>query len=230
MRVCTYVCVCVCICICTCVCVKICVKISVATCRAVCSAICNMNMECTCYGLATITRLLKITGLFCRIAECSLFSRALLRNRPMILRSLLIVATPYVYMCVCINICTCVRKYVCMCVCMYVCMYVCMCAWQPHWVLAVLSALPPALCVCRERVTWFYVRMFPDIRVCMCVCKYICVCACVCAHGCVCVSALPPALCVISVSGTWNESHIWCGAAMISRLLKIIGLFCKRAL
>jgi len=43
------------------------------------------------YGVATISRLLKIIGLFCRIA--SLY-RALLQKRPMILRSLLILATP----------------------------------------------------------------------------------------------------------------------------------------
>jgi len=44
------------------------------------------------YGVATISRLLKITGSF---AESSLFYRALLQKRPTILRSLLIVATPY---------------------------------------------------------------------------------------------------------------------------------------
>jgi len=43
------------------------------------------------YGVATISRLLKIIGLFCRI---SLFYWALLQKRPIILRSLLIVATP----------------------------------------------------------------------------------------------------------------------------------------
>jgi len=43
---------------------------------------------------ATIDRLLKIIGLFCRIL--SLY-RALLHSRPIILRSLLIVATPYAY-------------------------------------------------------------------------------------------------------------------------------------
>jgi len=44
------------------------------------------------YGVATISRLLNIIGLFCRI--WSLY-RALLQKRPIILRSLLIVATPY---------------------------------------------------------------------------------------------------------------------------------------
>jgi len=44
------------------------------------------------YGVATISRLLKIIGLFCRIP---FFYRALLQKRPVILRNLLIVATPY---------------------------------------------------------------------------------------------------------------------------------------
>ena len=47
------------------------------------------------YGVATIGRLLKITGLF---AEYRLFHRALLRKRPVILRSLLMVATPYCFL------------------------------------------------------------------------------------------------------------------------------------
>jgi len=54
------------------------------------------------YGVATISRLLKIIGLF---AEYSLFYRALLQERPMILRSLLIEATPYSLKSVCLSIC-----------------------------------------------------------------------------------------------------------------------------
>jgi len=49
------------------------------------------NLACM-YGVATISRLLKIIGLF---AEYHLFYRALLQKRPIILRSLLIIATPY---------------------------------------------------------------------------------------------------------------------------------------
>ena len=44
------------------------------------------------YGVATISRLLKIKVSF---PEYRLFYRALLQKRPMVLRSLLIVATPY---------------------------------------------------------------------------------------------------------------------------------------
>ena len=46
------------------------------------------------YGMATISRLLKIIGLFCKYC---LFRRADLQKRPIISRSLLIVATPYNY-------------------------------------------------------------------------------------------------------------------------------------
>jgi len=51
--------------------------------------ICDMTYS---YGVATISRLLKKTGPFCRILS---FYRALLQKRPMIWRSLLIEATPY---------------------------------------------------------------------------------------------------------------------------------------
>jgi hypothetical protein len=68
-------------------------------------------------------------------------------------------------------------------------------------------------CVCMRvymSCVWFcYPRSFKSIlvRVFMCVCVCVCMCACVCI------------ICV------------WCyGVATISRLLKIIGLFCKRAL
>jgi len=46
------------------------------------------------YGVATISRLLKNIGLFCRIC---LFYGALLQKKTIILRSLLMVATPYHY-------------------------------------------------------------------------------------------------------------------------------------
>jgi len=50
----------------------------------------SMNMVGR-YGVATNRRLLKITGLFCRISSVY---RVLLQKRPIILRSLLIEATP----------------------------------------------------------------------------------------------------------------------------------------
>ena len=45
--------------------------------------------------VAAISRLLRIIGFFCRIQ--SLFYRSLLQKRPVILKSLLIEATPYAY-------------------------------------------------------------------------------------------------------------------------------------
>jgi len=44
-----------------------------------------------CYGVATISRLLQMQVSF---AEYRLFHRALLQKRPIIIRSLLVVATP----------------------------------------------------------------------------------------------------------------------------------------
>jgi len=53
----------------------------------------DMRWECVvCYGVATISRLLKLDVSF---AQHSLFYRALLQKRPIILRSLLIVAILY---------------------------------------------------------------------------------------------------------------------------------------
>ena len=68
------------------------------------------------YGVATISRLLKIIGLFCKRDDT-------LQKRPIILRSLLIVATPYASVCIYVNpkyfgMCPCVRMY-----CMYMLTY-----------------------------------------------------------------------------------------------------------
>ena len=59
---------------------------------------CIYSYICTClytqiyaYGVATISRLLKIIGLFCKRA---LLKRLILQKRPRLLRSLLILATP----------------------------------------------------------------------------------------------------------------------------------------
>jgi len=61
----------------------------------------NLTSACTEYRVATISRLLKITGLFCRRALSKrLYStneayHCILQKSPMILRSLIIVAAPY---------------------------------------------------------------------------------------------------------------------------------------
>ena len=51
----------------------------------------------SCMGLLRLVGSLKLQVSF---AEYSLFFRAPLQKRPVILRSLLIVATPYVYVCI----------------------------------------------------------------------------------------------------------------------------------
>ena len=117
----------------------------------------------TTYGVATISKLLQIIGLFCKralqkrrysakdrhkltigwlrlvssfklqvsFAEYTLFYRALLQKRPIILRSVLIVATPYTYSefgpCLATCVCSCVCVCVCVCVCACLCACVCVC-------------------------------------------------------------------------------------------------------
>jgi len=72
-------------------CVAVCC--SVLQCVAVrCSVLQCVSWMGTAYGGATLSRLLQIIGLFCRIS--SLY-RALLQKRPIILRYIIIEATPY---------------------------------------------------------------------------------------------------------------------------------------
>jgi len=52
-----------------------------------------------CYGVASVSRIDKIIGLFCRIAEYSLFCRSLLQKRHIILSILLTKANPYAGLC-----------------------------------------------------------------------------------------------------------------------------------
>jgi len=55
VRVSKWVCGCVCVCVCVCVCACVCV----------CVCVCMLSESC--YGVAAISRLLEIIGLFCRI-------------------------------------------------------------------------------------------------------------------------------------------------------------------
>ena len=108
-----------------------------------------------CYAVATISRLLKVIGLFCKRA---LLKRLYSAKRPIILRSLLIVATPYVYTgtywyvymharlclcrCVCvyvymnINVCT------CMCECIHVHIWIYIYAYIYIYIFVWLSCIP----------------------------------------------------------------------------------------
>ena len=69
------------------------------------------------------------------------------------------------------------------------------------------------ICVCARACMFVCVY----VRMCMCMCVCVCVCVYVCARASVCVSPTKRP----------EDSY---GVAIISRLLKIIGLFCKRAL
>ena len=102
----------------------------------------------------------------------------------------------------CRDLFNCVSTYVRTYVCMYVCTYVCMCS-----------------CAC------MYVCMYVCMHVCMYACMYVCVYVCmyVCLYACFrrcSQEVMPPRL--IS-----DNSFIY---IHISRMLKNIGLFCKRAL
>jgi len=107
------VCVCECECVCVraflCVCVFVCLCLCLCLCRCVrererermreCVCVCVLVCVCVCCRVAkTHMGWLRLVGslkLYVTFAEYSLFYRALLQKRPIILRSLLIVATPY---------------------------------------------------------------------------------------------------------------------------------------
>ena len=136
------------------------------------------------YGVAMISRLLKIIGLVCK--------RALIKRRYSAIETYnlidptdrshpiyLLVASDavgrvHVYMRVCVCVCVYVRVCVCVCACVYVCVCVSVC-----------------MCVC------LYVCMRACMCVCTCmcvrarVCLYVCTCmyVCMCASVCVCVCA-----------------------------------------
>jgi len=111
-----------------------------------------------------------------------------------------------------------VWMYVCI-VCIYVCIYACIRVYIDHFSNANDPCLPiyifasnvcDAMCVC--------------LYICMYVCMYVCmysmyVCVYTCMYTCKHVSCQQ---CIRSLPAYW--------VAMISRPLKIIGLFCKRAL
>jgi len=69
--VCVYVCVCVCMCVyvCVCVCVCVCVMLSVSVPGGVLCVRETEHLSICVYGVATISRLLKIRGLFCRLSS-----------------------------------------------------------------------------------------------------------------------------------------------------------------
>jgi len=105
------------------------------------------------------------------------------------------------------------RKWVCVCVCMCACMCVCLCACAFVSVsVSVFVCLSVCVCVCA------CVSVSVSVFVCLSVC--VCVCACVCACVLCCKRFLESQL---------NNIYTTHGVATISRLLKMIDLFCKRA-
>ena len=123
--------------------------------------LCDTNMRLYPYGVAMISRLLKTIGLFSNEPykrDC------ILQKRPIILRSLLIVATPwYVYISVCVYVC------VCVCVCTQMTRRICS-----------IEEFVDVSCV----TTRAYINKCTYLCVCMCVCvcMYVCLCVCVCTH------------------------------------------------
>jgi len=92
-----YVCVFACVCVCVCMNIYICVYIYIYICIYVREYTCiyiytPLQAVCPCYGVATISRLLEFIGLFCKKA---LYKRLYSTKETYNLRSLLIVATPY---------------------------------------------------------------------------------------------------------------------------------------
>jgi len=77
------------------------------------------------YGVATIRRLLKIIGLFCRISSLlwGSFAKETSHMEEFTNRSHPIANAGHILMLACVYVCVCM----CVCVCVYVCVCVCMC-------------------------------------------------------------------------------------------------------
>jgi len=123
----------------------------------------------------------------------------------------------------CVYVCVCVCVYVCVCVCMCVCVCVCVCA-------LICLCMSECMCVCslKKWITRTIINhkspRFTDHSY-VYMCAFMCVCVCLsvwkwtCVHVCACACA-----CMLKINRTYY------GVATISRLLKTIGLFCKRDL
>ena len=87
-----------------------------------------------------------------------------------------------VYVCVCV--CMCVYVCVCVCMCVYVCVCVCMCVYV---CVCVCMCVYVCVCVCMYVYVCVCVCMCVYVCVCVCMCVYVCVCVCMCVYVCVCV-------------------------------------------
>jgi len=97
--------------------------------------------------------------------------------------------------------------YVCVCVCVCVCVRVRVC--EGIFV----------FCVCPSAIMTQYGSVLPIQPIFLCACVKVCECM----HVCVCLRIFVFCVCILAVIMHY-------GLATISRLLQIIGLFCKRAL
>jgi len=156
----------------------------------------------------------------------------------------------YVYVCVreCVCVCACVRA----CACVRVCACVCVCVSLRACIrVCVCMCARARACVCVPLSLSLSLFFFLSVRVCVCVCVCVCTRACelcldvcVCAHMRhdvhVCNKSLTFCRASFQTKGHLSPSHpkhstpqspsLSYGVATNSRLLKIIGLFCKRAL
>ena len=95
----------------------------------------------------------------------------ILQKRPIIVRKLLIIATPYVCACVCL----CVRAWVHISVCVFVCVVFVLVVEQPDQI----------LCVCSCGCVWVWMHVWVCVYDCVGVCVWVCVGVCVCVRVCV---------------------------------------------
>jgi len=145
--VCVYELICSCVCMCACACLSLWVRASVYY-IWVCTHTYTDLYECVYtlnridwfiwYGAATISRPFSL-------AEFSPFYTALFQKRPIILRSLLIVATPCDISALVRLVCMCIL-YVFLCAC--ACVWVCSHSWLIYLVWCKYTGLDACVCVC----------------------------------------------------------------------------------
>jgi len=140
-------------------CLRMHVRVYVYVCVCVCVCMCMIN--------------------YTSLVQNSLFYRALLQKRPIILRSLLIMCvsdrslTIHIYMNVCVCVCVC---YVCACVCVCVCTYVCMRGWwglriSHHVCLCAHCNTLQHVCVCAHTLRSTHISACISVNICvLCIC------------------------------------------------------------
>jgi len=213
--------VCVCVYVCVCVRGKVCARAFVQEDILVAQHRVLLLCVCVCVCVFVCVRESICARIFSKGDKCVTRNRILLSC-----------------MCVC----------VCVCVCVWVCVRVCVCVWESMWSQmrqggqtccaeqsspgvvsqhAVLLLSP--VCVCNVSVGLFWCQLvyFGVSRSVLVYLLSMPSCRC---HLCVCARYKSVS---VGVSGSVLETHwavMWYGVAFISRPLKIISLFCKRAL